>query len=320
MEGLMQDGQEQVGLSRLMGDLAATPGGRCLVIGHPVAHSLSPALHRAAYRELGLDWSYEAVDVDPDGLDAFITGLPTDVRGLSVTMPHKVGIRSFGEGDELVTLVGVANTWVRAPFPEPVEGQSFPEPVEGQSFPEPVEGSAIVRNTDVSGYQLAFASAGVESADSAIVVGNGATARSAVVALRLMGVERLIILARDPQRAADLKTFASGALGMLCQVRPLVPGQAVPSDIVVSTVPEGGADHIADELVAHAGVVFDSVYDPWPTALAAAAQAAGKPVLNGLDLLAGQAVGQVRLMTGGEVSFELLRQAGLDELASRTRH
>lgn len=274
----------------------------CAVIGHPAGHSLSPALHRAAYRELRLDWTYDAVDVTPDGLDGFVRGLDDSWRGLSVTMPHKVAIRRYGEGDELVDLVGAANTLVLRPVAELVEA------------PRP-----IVRNTDVGGYQLAFAQAGVESADSAIVVGNGATARSAVVALRQMGVERVLVLARNPERAKELKGFCSNALGMLCAVRELAPGQAIESDILLSTVPEGGADHVAEELVHHAAIVFDSVYDPWPTALATAAESDGKTALNGLDLLAGQAVEQVRLMTGGEVSFSLLKSAGQEELKARAQ-
>lgn len=274
---------------------------RCAVIGHPAGHSLSPALHRAAYRELRLDWAYDAVDVAPEELDAFVRGLDDSWRGLSVTMPHKSAIRQYGESDELVDLVGAANTLVLRPVAELVEAPR-----------------QIVRNTDVGGYQLAFAQAGVESADSAIVVGNGATARSAVVALRQMGVERVLVLARNPERAKELKGFCANALGMLCAVRELVPGQAIESDILLSTVPEGGADHVADELVAHCDVVFDSVYDPWPTALATAAEAVGKTALNGLDLLAGQAVEQVRLMTGGEVSFDLLKSAGQEELRRRS--
>lgn len=266
----------------------------CAVIGHPAGHSLSPALHRAAYRELRLDWTYDAVDVTPDGLDAFVRGLDDSWRGLSVTMPHKVAIRRYGEGDELVDLVGAANTLVLGSEP-------------------------IVRNTDVGGYQLAFAQTGVESADSAIVVGNGATARSAVVALRQMGVERVLVLARNPERAKELKGFCSNALGMLCAVRELAPGQAIESDILLSTVPGGGAAHVAEELVHHAAIVFDSVYDPWPTALATAAESDGKTALNGLDLLAGQAVEQVRLMTGGEVSFSLLKSAGQEELKARAQ-
>lgn len=270
-------------------------GRRCAVIGDPADHSLSPALHLAAYRALGLDWGYQAITVAPGALDEFVRTLDESWRGLSVTMPHKQAIRAWGEGDELVELTGVANTWLRT------------------------EHGAIVRNTDVGGYQLAFAQHDIETADSAIVVGNGATARSACVALRQMGVERLLLLARSPERAQQLRRFCSEALGMLCQVRELAPGNPIDSDIVLSTVPAGGANHLADELVAHAGVVFDSVYDPWPTTLSTAAAVAGRPTLNGLDLLAGQAVEQVRLMTGGEVGFELLRSAGQEELNRRSQ-
>ncbi|GAA1398632.1 shikimate dehydrogenase [Luteococcus peritonei] len=268
---------------------------RAAVIGHPVAHSLSPALHRAAHAQLGLDWHYEAIDVEPGGVDGFLAGLDEFWRGLSVTMPHKEAIRRHGSGDELVELTGVANTWVRIPGAEP-----------------------LVRNTDVGGYQLALSEAGIGALDSAVVVGNGATARSAVVALRQLGVERVQLLARDPQRAQELRGFCSNTLGMLCKVSPLRHAQVIESDILVSTVPAAGVEPVAEELAAAVQVVFDSVYDPWPTALARAAEARGRLTLNGLDLLAGQAVEQVRLMTGGgEVGYELLRSAGQEALGAR---
>lgn len=268
-------------------------GLQCAVVGNPAAHSLSPSLYRAAFAELGLDWSYRAIDLAPEELDSFVEGLGGSWRGLSVTMPHKEAIRRHGTGDELVELVGAANTWVR-------------------------DGSeAIVRNTDVGGFLRALAECGITSADSATVIGNGATARSAVVALRELGVERVVILARNPERAKPLRTFCSHQLGMLAAVRPLETGQVLESDLLVSTVPGGGADHLAEELTASAPVLFDCIYDPWPTALASAAERAGATVLNGLDLLAGQAVDQVRLITGGEVGFQRLWTAGHEELLRR---
>ena len=100
---------------------------RCAVIGHPVAHSLSPAIHHAAYQVLGLDWSYQAIDVEPGGLRAFVGSLDDSWRGLSVTMPHKVDVIEFGETDATVDVLGAANTWVRR------------------------DGKAIIRNTDVTG-------------------------------------------------------------------------------------------------------------------------------------------------------------------------
>lgn len=293
------------------------PPQQCAVIGHPAGHSLSPALHRAAYRALGLDWNYRAIDVAPEDLDDFVRGLDESWRGLSVTMPHKIAIRQYGETDELVQLVGAGNTLVFTDLAGPSRSPSSPTRSPSLSRGQSASRPAIVRNTDVGGFQLALAQAGVESADSATIVGNGATATSAVVALRELGVERITVLARRPERAEGLKVFCTTTLGVLCAVRPLEAASILPSDVVVSTVPDGGADAVAGQLAGSAPVVFDSVYDPWPTALAQAAASRGATVLNGLDLLAGQAVEQVRLMTGGEVDFDLLKSAGQEELNRR---
>lgn len=268
----------------------------CAVIGHPVAHSLSPAIHRAAYAALGLDWQYTAIDVAPDGLAGFMAGLDEQLAGLSVTMPHKVELVNHGQPDDLVRLTGVANTWVRT------------------------DQGPIVRNTDVLGYGQAFASAGLHRARRAILVGNGATATSALVGLSRLGVTDLLILARDPGRARGLLALAV-QLGVTARAQSLALGDEPlpPADLLVSTIPSAGVDPHAAALAASAALVFDSIYDPWPTALAQAAQAAGRPVLNGLDLLAGQAVEQVRLMTGGQVSFDLLRAAARDAIERPTQ-
>lgn len=268
---------------------------RCAVIGHPVAHSLSPVIHRAAYADLGLAWTYDAIDVAPDGLAAFMAGLDQGLRGLSVTMPHKVELLAHGAGDELTELTGVANTWVRT-----------------QTGP-------IVRNTDVLGYAEAFASAGLHRVTTAIIVGNGATAKSALVGVARLGVSDVQVLVRDPRRATDLLELAA-RLEVSASVAPLDDlnhAPARPVELLVSTVPSAGVDAHASALADAAQWVFDSIYDPWPTALAQAAERAGRPVLNGLDLLAGQAVEQVRLMTGRQVEFGLLRAAARDAMQAR---
>lgn len=269
---------------------------RCAVVGHPVAHSLSPAMHRAAYEQLGLDWTYDAVDVEPGGLTRFVAGLDASWRALSITAPHKDDAVAFGEPDDVVELTGAANTWVRGVGSD---------------------GRDLVRNTDVPGYGVAFAAHGVRDVASALLVGNGATARSALVGLARLGVGRITVLARRPERAVDLVALAE-RLGVRAEVVRL--GEVAPeADLLVSTVPaEGPAAH-AEQLVGLAPVVFDSVYDPWPTPLAAAAERRGRLVLNGLDLLAGQAVEQVRWMTGGQVGFELLRSAAQDAIGARGR-
>ncbi|WP_203566936.1 shikimate dehydrogenase [Aestuariimicrobium ganziense] len=269
---------------------------RCAVIGDPVHHSLSPALHLAAYRALGLDWHYQACHVTLAILPDFVTSLDESWRGLSCTMPHKEAIVAMGATDEVVDLVGVANTLV-------FDGRPA----------DP--GTTLVRNTDVPGFGIALAAHGITSLGSATIVGNGATARSALVAAAGLGATRVDVLARDPQRAVGLV-----ALGEQLGVDVTATGlgdEARSSDLVVSTVPVSGSGPHAEALVALAPVVFDSVYDPWPTPLAEAGSTTGRLVLNGLDLLAGQAVDQVRWMTGGTVTFELLRTAARDAIAAR---
>lgn len=265
---------------------------RCAVIGHPVEHSLSPALHRAAYEALDLPWVYEHHDVKADGVDAFVARLDASWRGLSVTMPNKEAILAHGTPDATVRLAGAANTWVRTPQ------------------------GPIVRNTDVSGFRLACAARGLTNVCTVTVVGNGATARSSLLAVSDMGVRSVTILARDPRRAVPLIRLGEG-LGIRITAQPA--SVSVPdADLVISTIPVAGSGPIADALSASAPALFDAVYDPWPTPLAEAGQRAGRLVLNGLDLLAGQAVDQVRLMTGQRVTFELLRGAAEAAMAARS--
>lgn len=287
------------------------PVTRCAVIGHPVGHSLSPAIHRAAYAHLGLVWEYTAVDVAPGVVGDFVRGLDESWRGLSVTAPHKDDLVALGEPDDVVRLTGAANTWVR-------DSRAM--------------GGAIVRNTDVPGYGVAFAAHGIQGLETAILIGNGATARSALVGLSRIGVRRVVVLARDPGRAHGLVALGE-VLGV--GVEPAQLGGEPPerADVLVSTVPAAGATPHAETLARTADVVFDSVYEPWPTPLAAAALAnpgglggsglsesgSGVLVLNGLDLLAGQAVEQVRWHTGEDVTFELLRGAAQDAITARNQ-
>lgn len=265
---------------------------RCAVVGHPVAHSLSPALHRAAYRELGLDWTYDAVDVAPGGLAGFVAGLPRDLwRGLSVTMPHKPDLVRLGAPDDVVRLTGVANTLILDPAGD------------------------RVHNTDVPGFVRACRAHGLTRVGRMLVVGNGATALSAVVAAARMGAASVGLVARDPGRTATVAGLATG-LGLAVTVHRL--GDPVPdADLLVSTIPAAALESQAPALAAAAAAVFDVVYDPWPTPLATAGAELGRVVVDGLDLLAGQAVDQVRLMTGGSVEFDLLRSAGAAELRAR---
>ncbi len=263
---------------------------KCAVLGRPIAHSLSPALHLAAYRELGLDWTYERHDVGEPELGDFVVGCGPEWRGLSLTMPLKVAVLSLGQPDPVARQVRAANTLIFDP-----DGRR-------------------VYNTDVEGLVAALGRAGLEIADRATLVGSGATARSAVASLARLGTRQLALVARSPERARPVADFA-GQLGLQVTWRPW-EGPVPAGDLLISTVSAGAiAEDRAAEFAASAPVVFDAIYDPWPTPLAVAAEATGRTVVNGLDLLVGQAVVQLRLMTGLEVDPEVLYSAGRAGLA-----
>ena len=264
----------------------------CAVVGHPVAHSLSPALYRAAYSELGLDWSFEAVDVPEGGLSAFVGGLDNTWRGLAVTMPHKASAAALGCADQAVKRLGVANTVVLG------------------------KDGVSVHNTDVSGFIRALEYRHVDDLAKVVVLGAGATARAALMALNNLGVERVTAQVRDvasPNLAAWLKL--ADDLGLTANVEPL--GTLHPADLGVSTLPPGQADEWADGLAEGVGAILDVAYDPWPTRLSAVGAAANLPVVTGLDLLAGQAVQQIDYLVGDTVDLPVLLAAGEAELNRR---
>ncbi len=268
---------------------------RCAVLGHPVAHSLSPVLHRAAYDALALDWSYDAIDVDESGLAGFLNRLTPPWRGLSLTMPLKrTVVPMLDHLGERVDLCGVVNTVV-------LQG-----------------GRRWGYNTDIPGASAALRERGIAGADRATVLGGGATATSMLLALADLGVRRLTVAARDPERAqAAVATARAHPARPDTAVVPL--DQAPAADIVVSTIPSAALEGPVLERLAAAPVVFDVIYDPWPTVLASAATATGAVVISGLDLLIHQAVLQVELFTGrsGDGLVPVMRTAGENELGSR---
>ncbi len=265
---------------------------RAGVVGDPAGHSLSPAIHRAGYAAVSLDWDYQAYTVAPEEFGGFVRARLDDPEwvGLSVTAPHKEAAASFGEADEPTRLLGVGNTLV---------------------FGD----RARVHNTDVPGFVRAWRAHGLDTPRRAAVVGNGATARSIVLALAGLGAREVVVLARAPERAAGMIELAR-MLGLQADVLPLGsdPGQV---DLVASTIPVAATAPHADQLAARTRAVFDVVYDPWPTPLGAAAQREGRIGLNGLDLLAGQAVDQFFLFTGRQITFAQARSAAGREMSRR---
>jgi shikimate dehydrogenase len=268
---------------------------RAAVLGMPVAHSLSPALHNAAYAALGLPgWHYDRHAVDEAGLRGFVDGLGPDWVGLSLTMPLKRAALAVADDvDPDAAAIGAANTLVRR------------------------QGRWFAANTDVGGIVETLREAGVRRVERALVLGAGGTAQAALAALRRLGEDAPTVLVRDPARAGALRATAARIgvspriVGGLAEV-PLPP-----ADVVVSTLPAGAADALADRAPGPATVVLDVVYAPWPTALATAAAAAGCRVAGGLEVLLHQAVEQVELMTGRPGPTAAMRAALLAAAGER---
>lgn len=257
---------------------------RLAVLGSPISHSKSPLLHRAAYRRLGLSWSYEAVEVDGPGLAPFLGGLDAAWRGLSLTMPLKQDVLPLlDELDRTARLTGAANTVL---LDDDGRRRGF--------------------NTDVGGLVQALREAGCASVERAAIIGAGATAASALVAVQELGASIVDVFARTPGRAAPLVELG-GQLGV--QVRPVgldALEQADGIDLVVSTVPGGTAlPHEASTALRTEATLFDVAYDPWPSHLAASWLSAGGHVSDGLGMLLHQALLQVRVFVGGDAATPL---------------
>jgi shikimate dehydrogenase len=267
---------------------------RAAVLGHPIAHSLSPVLHRTAWAALGLGWEYSVVDCTSEQLPAYVASLDDSWVGLSLTMPLKQAVLPLLDDDDpLVVATGAANTLL-------LDG-----------------GRRRGANTDVEGIERALLEAGARGGHAASIVGGGATARSAVAALARLGASSVTAYVRRPEAGEEL--VATGqAVGVEVDIRPWDRAvEALSAAVVVSTVPRGVADDLVTGVPGAPGVLLDVVYDPWPTALAGAWSAPGGTVASGLTMLLHQAVAQVRLMTGAQPPVEAMRAALLAAASRR---
>ena len=255
---------------------------RLAVLGSPIAHSQSPALHAAAYAVLGLDWHYDAVDVTGETLASFVSSRDESWRGLSLTMPLKRDVLPLLQStDDTARLTGAANTLLFDRSADALALRGF--------------------NTDVYGVTEAFREAGVDTLDRVQILGGGATAASVVVAVREFGATHALVSVRTPPKAAELVALGE-TIGLEVAVRPFEQQHrslAVP-DAIISTIPGHGAHGLSfAEPVRAASVLFDVAYDPWPSELATAWTHAGGTVISGLEMLLHQALAQVRVFVNG---------------------
>lgn len=263
------------------------------MLGSPVAHSLSPVLHRAAYAALGLpEWRYDAIECDEAALPGLVGGLGPEWVGLSVTMPGKLAaLRVADEVTDRTAAVGSANTLTRLPG-----------------------GGWRADCTDVDGVVGALRAAGRFTGPRsgvAVVLGAGGTARAALAGLAELGLSRAVVVAREPSRATEAAACGQrvGLAVAVVRWKPAVLADLVAgADVVVSTAPAGALDAVAPVL-AGAHCLLDVIYHPWPTPLAAAVAARGGRLATGLDMLLHQAFGQVEQFTGRPAPREAMRDA-----------
>ena len=263
----------------------ADPDRCAAVLGRPVAHSLSPLLHAAAYAELGLNWRYTAIDCGVAELPAVLAAR-SDWAGFSATMPLKRALLDVAdEVRPVARAVGAANTLLPRPG-----------------------GGWIADNTDVAGIVTTLAERDVAPA-SATILGAGGTAQAAIAALAVHGVTRCSVLVRDLDRAMAVRDTAAAVEVELEVALLTADAPQLRAGLVVSTLPVGAADPLARVDWTPDQAVLDVVYDPWPTPLAAAAAGAGARVISGALMLLHQAAAQVELMTGLPAPVPAMRAA-----------
>ena len=258
---------------------------RAAVLGSPIAHSRSPQLHLAAYRALGLDgWTYDRIECTADELPSVVGGFGPEWVGVSVTMPGKfAALRFADERTRRAELVGAANTLVRTSTGWRAD------------------------NTDIDGVTGALG----EVSGHAIVVGSGGTAPAVVVGLVELGVQRITVVARNREKVTAVVDLATkvGVDARWCDIDgPEVAQVVAAADAVVNTIPADAAARYASVL-ATTPVMLDAIYDPWPTPLASAVEAAGGRVISGLQMLLHQAFAQVEQFTGLPAPKEAMRAA-----------
>ncbi|WP_328539830.1 shikimate dehydrogenase [Streptomyces sp. NBC_00344] len=270
---------------------------RAAVLGSPIAHSLSPVLHRAAYRALDLEgWTYDRFEIDESGLPGFVGTLDASWAGLSLTMPLKRAILPLlDEVSPTAASVEAVNTVVLTE-----------------------DGRRLGDNTDIPGMIAALRERGVQKVDTAAVLGAGATASSALAALSKICAGPVTAYVRSTARAAEMRGWGE-RLGVDVRTADWAEAaEALHAPLVVSTTPAGATDALAAAVPDAPGTLFDVLYDPWPTSVATAWAAHGGAVVGGLDLLVHQAVLQVEQMTGrAPAPLSAMREAGEQALGAR---
>lgn len=278
------------------------------IIGWPVAHSVSPAMHNAAFHALGMDWRYELLPTPPDAVEQRVSELRApELAGANVTIPHKQAVIPYlDQVVDAASVVGAVNTIVAT------------------------QEKLVGYNTDVAGIRWAFEQNGVAPAGwHTVVLGAGGAARAAVYALHTLGVASISVFNRTPERAESLiEELRPHLIDTKLEAAPLTDvgrleealGQAGllinATSVGMYPVVDASPLPAGVDLPAHL-VVFDMVYNPQATRLLRQAKHAGARIVSGLDMLIGQGVEAFRLWTGRTPPVDVMQRAALASLESR---
>lgn len=259
----------------------------CMVIGHPITHSLSPMLHTAGYKELSIEdrFEYEARDVKPEEISNFLEEIRgTDVRGISCTMPHKeIVIPYLDVVDPVASQIGAVNTIVQE------NGKLHGYNTDWIGTVEPLKKLIVLRNKKVA------------------VIGAGGAARAMIYGLIREGAN-VTIYNRTLHKAETLaEEFA-------CQAATLTDASIAKADIICNATlvgmhPRESEMPINASLLSSGQVVFDAIYDPYETRLLKEAIEQGAQVIHGTEMLLYQAMAQFKLYTGRSAPEAAMRKA-----------
>ena len=264
------------------------------LIGHPVEHSFSPPMHNAAFEKLGMDYAYVAFDVEPQNLKSAIDGAKSlGIRGLNVTIPHKIEVMQYlDEIDEVAGLIGAVNT---IDFKD-MKGY----------------------NTDGIGAVRAIEEVTSIKDKKVVIAGAGGASRAISFYIAKYGASRLTILNRNVEKAQKLASDVSNS-GLIGDVKADSISEIASilddADILINTTPVGMHPNVNDEPIASASdmhedlVVFDAVYNPNETGLLKEAVKAGAEPVFGIKMLLYQGAESFRIWTGVDAPVDAMEDA-----------
>lgn len=276
----------------------------CYLVGYPVEHSMSPAMHNAAFKALGLDAEYRLAPVEPGRLAAFIETLRgPEVMGGSVTIPHKVAVmRHLDHVDETARAIGAVNTIVHR------------------------EGQLTGHNTDATGGIKALTEAyGALEGSDVTILGAGGASRAITYQVSRLDC-RVTVLNRSPDKARrlveDVRPTASAELSHGALDR--LPDVIGDTDVLINATPVGMSPNTSDSPapagLLHDGLfVYDVIYNPVKTRLLRDAEAKGAQVLSGVNMLVYQGAEAFKMWTGAEPPIDLMQRAVEERLGGGPR-